>query len=74
MTCALRELYPGQLAFLDGVYEFNDTIPAFDLLAGSSAIRSKILRGDSFETILASWQGEEAEFAATKQNFHLYDC
>ncbi|HWQ27360.1 MAG TPA: DUF1343 domain-containing protein [Chlorobaculum sp.] len=74
MTCALRELYPGQLAFLDGVYEFNDTIPAFDLLAGSGAIRSKILRGDCPETILASWQSEEAEFAATKQNFHLYDC
>jgi uncharacterized protein YbbC (DUF1343 family) len=73
MTCALRELYPGQFAFLDGVYEFNDTTPAFDLLAGSSAIRSKILRGDSAESILASWQKEEAEFAAIKQTFHLYD-
>ncbi|HWR02302.1 MAG TPA: DUF1343 domain-containing protein [Chlorobaculum sp.] len=73
MTCALRELYPEHLAFLDGVYEFNDTIPAFDLLAGSDSIRSKILNGDSAETILASWQTDEAEFDSTKQNFHLYD-
>ena len=73
MTCALKELYPEHLSFLDGVYEFNDTIPAFDLLAGSGAIRSMILNGDSAETILASWQTDETEFASTKQNFHLYD-
>jgi uncharacterized protein YbbC (DUF1343 family) len=73
MTCALKELYPEHVSFLDSVYEFNDTIPAFDLLAGSGAIRSMILRGDSTETILASWLGDEAEFAAVKQNFHLYD-
>jgi uncharacterized protein YbbC (DUF1343 family) len=73
MTCALRELYPEHLSFLDGVYEFNDTIPAFDLLAGSEAIRTKILRGDSACSILESWQSDEAEFAALKQNFHLYD-
>ncbi|NTU57902.1 MAG: DUF1343 domain-containing protein [Chlorobiaceae bacterium] len=72
MTCALRDLYPEQLSFLGGVYEFNDTIPAFDLLAGSEAIRSMILRGESVETILASWRGDESEFVALKQDFHLY--
>ncbi|NTW52090.1 MAG: DUF1343 domain-containing protein [Chlorobiaceae bacterium] len=72
MTCALRELYPEHLSFLDGVYEFNDTIPAFDLLAGSGAIRSMILSGQPAGNILASWQLDEAEFVALKQNYHLY--
>jgi uncharacterized protein YbbC (DUF1343 family) len=74
MTCALRELYPGKLRFLDGVYEFRDDIPAFDLLAGSGAIRSMILAGTPAETIIASWQKDEAAFAAIKPNFHLYDA
>jgi uncharacterized protein YbbC (DUF1343 family) len=73
MTRTIMELYPRQLAFLDGVYEFNDTVPAFDLLAGSGAIRSKILNGDAVESILASWEGDEAGFAAIKPNFHLYE-
>ncbi len=45
MTFALHELYPEHLQFLNGVYEFNDTIPAFDLLAGNSSIRKSILNG-----------------------------
>jgi uncharacterized protein YbbC (DUF1343 family) len=73
MTGAIRELYPEHLRFLDGVYEFNSTIPAFDLLAGSSAIRSLILEGTDIETILGSWENDEAGFAAVKPNFHLYD-
>ncbi|NTU68387.1 MAG: DUF1343 domain-containing protein [Chlorobiaceae bacterium] len=74
MTCAIRELYPDRMSFLDGVYEFNDTIPAFDLLAGSEAIRSMILRGETEESILSSWREDEAEFAAIKPNFHLYEA
>jgi uncharacterized protein YbbC (DUF1343 family) len=73
MTCALRELYPDKLSFLDGVYEFRNDIPAFDLLAGSGAIRSMILGGAPAETIIASWQKDEAAFAAIKPDFHLYD-
>ena len=72
MTAALHELYPGKVRFLSGVYEFNDTIPAFDLLAGNSHIRSAILNGDDIETILSSWQKEEAAFSAIKSEFHLY--
>jgi len=73
MTCALYELYPEQLAFLDGVYEFRDDIPAFDLLAGSSTIRSMILDNRDTTAIIASWEKDEAEFAAIKPNFHLYN-
>jgi uncharacterized protein YbbC (DUF1343 family) len=73
ITCVLHELWPEQLTFLEGVYEFNDTIPAFDLLAGSSRIRSMILNGSPAKTILASWQNDEAAFSAIKPEFHLYD-
>jgi uncharacterized protein YbbC (DUF1343 family) len=73
MTCALRELYPDNLAFLEGVYEFNDIIPAFDLLAGGAAIRSMIISGTPAETVITSWQNDEAAFAAVKPNFHLYE-
>jgi uncharacterized protein YbbC (DUF1343 family) len=73
MTAALKELYPEHLQFLKSVYEFNDTIPAFDLLAGNSHIRNLILNGCDTGSIVASWQSEEAEFAGIKQGFHLYD-
>ncbi len=74
MTAALRELYGEKLRFLDGVYEFRDNLPAFDLLAGSSAIRSKILAGEPAASIIASWESEEAGFAARKEQFHLYEA
>ena len=74
MTCAIRELYPDRMSFLDGVYEFNDTIPAFDLLTGRDAIRSMILRGEPTDSILSSWIQDESGFAAVKPNFHLYDA
>ena len=72
LTIALHELYPGHLQFLNGVYEFNDTIPAFDLLAGNSGIRTSILNGCDADTTIESWQHDEAEFSRIKQNFHLY--
>ncbi|NMW22418.1 MAG: DUF1343 domain-containing protein [Chlorobiaceae bacterium] len=73
MTAALQELYPEHLQFLNGVYEFNDNLPAFDLLAGNSNIRSAIVSGSDTSTILASWQIDETEFSGIKQGFHLYD-
>ncbi len=72
MTAALHELYPEKLQFLNGVYEFNDTIPAFDLLAGSSSIRRSILNGCDTRRLLESWKSDEAEFLRFKPDFHLY--
>jgi len=72
MTAALHELYPDDVQFLRGVYEFNDTIPAFDLLAGNSHIRTAILNGSAVNTILSSWQQDEAAFSRIKPEFHLY--
>jgi len=72
MTAALHELYPGDVQFLRGVYEFNDTLPAFDLLAGNSTLRTAILNGSDVESILSSWQREEEHFKGIKPDFHLY--
>ena len=73
MTAALHELYPEQLQFLRGVYEFNDTIPAFDLLAGNCSIRTAIMNDCNTSDILASWEHEESEFSDRKSAFHLYE-
>ncbi|MEI6691695.1 MAG: DUF1343 domain-containing protein [Chlorobium sp.] len=73
MTSALHELYPEHLHFLDGVYEFNDALPAFDLLAGNCHIQTSIRNGWNAGSIIASWQQDEAEFSVIKQNYHLYD-
>ncbi len=73
ITAALHELYTEHLQFLNGVYEFNDTIPAFDLLAGNSSIRNAILNVCATQGTLASWQSDEAQFSTLKQNFHLYE-
>ena len=72
MTAALRELYGEQVTFLRGVYEFNDTIPAFDLLAGNATIRTAIESGNTIHTLLTLWQKDEAQFAETKTRYHLY--
>ena len=73
ITAALQKLYPDELRFLSGVYEFNDSVPAFDLLAGNSSLRSAIVSGLDTGTLLASWQIDEAAFLGVKQGFHLYD-
>lgn len=73
MTVALQELYPEHLQFLNGVYEFNDTIPAFDLLAGNSTIRTSILSSHDADSTLALWQDDETAFSCIKQQFHLYE-
>ncbi|WP_076789826.1 exo-beta-N-acetylmuramidase NamZ domain-containing protein [Chlorobium sp. KB01] len=73
MTAALQKLYGEQLRFLSGVYEFNDTIPAFDLLAGNSTIRRSIQSGVEPVSLPASWQEDEKSFQQDRQQFHLYD-
>ncbi|MBC8524089.1 MAG: DUF1343 domain-containing protein [Chlorobium phaeobacteroides] len=72
ITAALHELYPDQLEFLREVYEFNDRFPAFDLLCGSSRLRTMIENNTPLAEIRASWADDEQEFLSIKQNYHLY--
>lgn len=66
------ELYPDDFKFLQGVYEFNDTHPAFDLLTGSSKVRSMIEEHRSVDDIRESWKADEDEFFSRKEQYHLY--
>ena len=72
MSAALHRLYPGEVRFLRGVYESNDTIPAFDLLAGTASVRTAIEEGCCVEAVIDSWRTDEAAFTAEKQAFHIY--
>lgn len=69
---AIHELYPNELTFEKGVYEFNDIHPAFDLLAGNSRIREMIQSTRPMDEIANTWQKDEETFAEAKQEYHLY--
>lgn len=72
LITVLHKLYPEHLLFLHEVYEFNDRHPAFDLLCGSSKLRTMIENKRSFEEIRKSWTTDEDGFLSIKQNYHLY--
>ncbi len=62
----------GEFAFLRGVYEFNDTHPAFDLLAGGKAIREAIERGTGIEELHLLWEDYERDFMESREKYLLY--
>lgn len=72
ITALLHDLYPADLRFLHGVYEFDDRFPAFDLLAGSSRIREAVEQGASLSSLQSLWSAEEAQFLQCKERFHMY--
>ncbi|ARM30169.1 exo-beta-N-acetylmuramidase NamZ domain-containing protein [Prosthecochloris sp. HL-130-GSB] len=72
LTSALHDIYPGKLMFLDEVYEFNDTYPAFDLLCGSPDLRNMICGECPMDEIIRSWKNDEAEFIPLKETYHIY--
>ena len=69
---AARELCTDSFRFTTGVYEFNDTHPAFDLLAGSDAVRTMIERGVPLDTIRESWADYERDFFERRKEYLLY--
>ena len=69
---AALECFPDKFEFKRDVYEFVTRHPAFDLLAGGSAVREKILAGASLHDIQSLWQDEEKAFAREKAAYHLY--
>ena len=68
---AMRGLHGDDITFPHGVYEFNDTHPAFDLLAGGAGIREAIIDGMELDDIRASWRDYEREFAEAGRVFAL---
>lgn len=71
LVIAVRSMMPG-FEFTSGVYEFNNSHPAFDLLTGSSVIREMIESGKSLEEIAAWWEKEDKVFSGITEEHHLY--
>jgi uncharacterized protein YbbC (DUF1343 family) len=69
---AVHRLWPEQFAWRTRAYEFVDQHPAIDLLAGSSALRRGIERGDSLDALRATWEPEERVFRDGYKRFWLY--
>jgi uncharacterized protein YbbC (DUF1343 family) len=69
---AARRLLGDAFAWRTRAYEFVDTIPAIDLLAGSPAVRTMIDGGAELADIAATWATAESEFAARRAAWLLY--
>jgi uncharacterized protein YbbC (DUF1343 family) len=69
---ACRDLAPSAFRWRTNAYEFVDKIPAFDLLTGSSAIRTGIDAGATLDELAATWAGAEAAWRAQRDSFLLY--
>jgi len=63
---AIRKLHPEQ--------NFFDTprITSFDKAAGTDELRKAVLRGDSAEEIIASWQDQLEEFKKITEKYLIY--
>lgn len=72
LTKVLHELYPENLRFLHGVYEFNDRHPAFDLLCGNDKLRTMVANTIPFTEIRESWTADEEAFLSLKKKYHIY--
>jgi len=70
---AVKMLYPDDFAWRTRAYEFVDTIPAIDLLAGSAAIRRGIDGGDSLDDLASTWAAAEQQFASERDRWFLYE-
>ncbi len=64
---------PAAFRWRDKAYEFVDTIPAIDLLAGGDALRNGIEGGASLADLTARWPRDEGDFAAERADYLLYE-
>ncbi|HET7503807.1 MAG TPA: DUF1343 domain-containing protein [Kofleriaceae bacterium] len=64
---------PASFRWRDKAYEFVDTIPAIDLLAGGEGLRKGIEAGASLAELTARWPRDEGDFAAERADSLLYE-
>jgi uncharacterized protein YbbC (DUF1343 family) len=69
---AFRQVAPDAMQWRTRAYEFVTSIPAIDLLSGSSALRDGIDAGRSLEELSWSWEVTEREFAEARRDWLLY--
>lgn len=68
---AVRSLHPDAFGWRPGAYEFIEDIPAIDLLAGSTALRTIIENDGSFDEI-QKWAATPNELAAVCEGVEHY--
>jgi uncharacterized protein YbbC (DUF1343 family) len=66
------DMYRDQFRWKDPPYEYEYDRNPFDLISGTSKIREAIERGDSLESIEASWAEPLEEFNRQRAQFLLY--
>ncbi len=67
-----HDMYRDDFLWKDPPYEYEYDRNPFDLIAGTSEVRTAIERGDDLASIQASWQRPLAEFEALRERFLLY--
>ena len=66
------DMYRDDFRWKDPPYEYEYDRNPFDLISGTSKVREGIERGDSLETMQASWDTPLKEFRSRRERFLLY--
>jgi uncharacterized protein YbbC (DUF1343 family) len=66
------EMYGEEFRWKEPPYEYVYDKNPFDVIAGTDKIRKAFERGDSLETIVASWEEGRSEFLSVREKFLLY--
>jgi uncharacterized protein YbbC (DUF1343 family) len=69
---AAYDLYTEHFRWKEPPYEYVFDKNPFDVIAGTNKLRASIERGDSLESIEASWANDLNEFKRVRERFLLY--
>ncbi|HEX5033299.1 MAG TPA: DUF1343 domain-containing protein, partial [bacterium] len=69
---AVHDLYPKEFQYRHRAYEFVDSIPAIDLLAGDAKLREQIEKGWNLKRIEESWEEDRQDFLELRRKYLLY--
>jgi uncharacterized protein YbbC (DUF1343 family) len=72
LTEAFRTSDPARFQWRDPPYEYERVKLPFDILAGSSELRTQIEQGRPAEEIARSWEPQIAEFERLRERFLIY--
>lgn len=68
-----RDLAPDRFQWRTEKYEFIDTLPAFDLLTGTSAVRQAFDRGEPIGLLFEAWRAQEDLFREKRKPYLVYE-
>jgi uncharacterized protein YbbC (DUF1343 family) len=67
-----HDLYPDEFRWKDPPYEYEFERNPFDVISGTTEMRTQIERGDSLDSIVESWQPAVEEFKRVRREHLLY--